>query len=253
MMVTRAPPAVAPPPVLRPDWKTLIRLASTRSKLLDLDACPTLSSSSVSFMVQPINRSPLGFDAHTKKPSWWFWGPNHPTVAAGFEDQIRKPITTSFEAKTGETIPVVLTSNHRQTVLVVLRQNHWQTADLSFEAQPRNTCSSSPRARYRPHTILPDLSIAQPLSIRPVPPCLVLCTRSPTLVMILVTARHATAGTWTPQDKQTRFSTRNKDTGKTTELSRIRIQTSVSQWLITIKLRNWTLEWIEYKKHKVWI
>jgi hypothetical protein len=34
-----------PPPVWRPDWKTLAKLTSTRSKSLDLDACPTLSSS----------------------------------------------------------------------------------------------------------------------------------------------------------------------------------------------------------------
>jgi hypothetical protein len=33
----------------------------------------------------------------------------------------------------------------------------------------------------------------------------------------------------------------NKDKGKITEMSRIRIQTSASQWLITIKPRNWPL------------
>jgi hypothetical protein len=32
--------------------------------------------------------------------------------------------------------------------------------------------------------------------------------------MILITARHATPATCTPRDKQTRFSTRNKDKGK---------------------------------------
>jgi hypothetical protein len=39
-MVPRAPPAVAPPPVFRPDWETLTKLASTPSKPLDLDAYP---------------------------------------------------------------------------------------------------------------------------------------------------------------------------------------------------------------------
>jgi hypothetical protein len=48
MMVPRAPPAVVPPPVFRPDWKTL---------------------ASVSFVAQPTNRSLFGFEAQTKKPS----------------------------------------------------------------------------------------------------------------------------------------------------------------------------------------
>jgi hypothetical protein len=43
-MVPHAPPAVAPPLVFRLDFETLARLASTRSKLLDLDACLTLTS-----------------------------------------------------------------------------------------------------------------------------------------------------------------------------------------------------------------
>jgi hypothetical protein len=37
---------VTPLPVLRLDWETLIKLTYRRSKMLDLDACPTLSSSS---------------------------------------------------------------------------------------------------------------------------------------------------------------------------------------------------------------
>jgi hypothetical protein len=39
MMVPHAPPVVAPPSVFRPDWETLVRLAFTPSKPLDLDAC----------------------------------------------------------------------------------------------------------------------------------------------------------------------------------------------------------------------
>jgi hypothetical protein len=54
-MVPRAPASIAPLPVLRPDWETLARLAFTRSKLLDLDACPTLSYPPVSFVMQPTN------------------------------------------------------------------------------------------------------------------------------------------------------------------------------------------------------
>jgi hypothetical protein len=69
VMVPCAPPAVTPPPVLRPDWETLTGLASMRSKPLYLDASPTPSSSFVGFVAQPINRSLLGFEAQTKKPS----------------------------------------------------------------------------------------------------------------------------------------------------------------------------------------
>jgi hypothetical protein len=52
--------------------------------------------------------------------------------------------TTSFEAKPGETV------------------------DLGFEGETRNTRSSSPCARCRPHTASPNLSIVRPLSTQPV-------------------------------------------------------------------------------------
>jgi hypothetical protein len=41
-------------------------------------------------ILKPTNWSPLGFEAQTKKPSRWFWGPNHQTRATGFELQIGK-------------------------------------------------------------------------------------------------------------------------------------------------------------------
>jgi hypothetical protein len=76
----------------------------------------------------------------------------------------------------------------------------------------------------------PDLLIILPLSTRPVRPSLILCTMSPTPATILIAARYAAPATYTPRDKQTRFSTRNKDKGsRTAEMSRIRIQTSPSQ------------------------
>jgi hypothetical protein len=43
-MVPRAPFIVVPPPVFMLDWETLIRLAFTLSKLLDLNTCPALTS-----------------------------------------------------------------------------------------------------------------------------------------------------------------------------------------------------------------
>jgi hypothetical protein len=47
--------------------------------------------------------------------------------------------------------------------------------------------------------------------------------------MIFIAACHAALATSTPQDKQTPFSTRHKDKGKTTEMSSVGIQTSSSQ------------------------
>jgi hypothetical protein len=102
--------------------------------------------------------------------------------------------------------PSVLRANWRKTIRVVLRSNHSQTVDLGFEAQPRNPRSSSPRARCRPHTAPPDLSIVRPSNTRPVRSSPVLCTKSPTPVTILIAARHAAPATCTSRDKQTRFS-----------------------------------------------
>jgi hypothetical protein len=45
-------------------------------------------------VAQPTNRTPLGFEAQTKKPSRWFWGSNQQIGAAGFEAQTGKPSTT---------------------------------------------------------------------------------------------------------------------------------------------------------------
>jgi hypothetical protein len=83
-----------------------------------------------------------------------------------------------------------------------LRPNHSQTVDLSFKAQSRNSCSSSPRARCRLHTASPDLSIARPPSTRLVRPSPVLCTRSPTPATILIAARHVAPATYTPRENE---------------------------------------------------
>jgi hypothetical protein len=74
--------------------------------------------------MQPTNWSPLGFEAQTKKPSWWFWEPNHKTVANSFEAQTEKPSTTGFDAKQGETIATDFEVKPGETVPVVLRPNH---------------------------------------------------------------------------------------------------------------------------------
>jgi hypothetical protein len=256
-----------PPSVLRPDWKILPRLASMWNKPLDLDTCPAPSSSSIGFVVQPIDRSPLGFETQTKKPSLWFWGPNHQTVAADFETLTGKPATTGFVSKPGEpaitgfeakpgetgatdfkakleeTVTMVLKSNHWQIIPVVLRPNHRQTVDFGFEAQPRNSRFSSPCALCRLHTTSSDLSIVWPLSTQPVWPSPVLYIRSSTLVMILVAICNATPATCTPQNKQIRFSKRNKDKGKNWNVpnSNSNLIKSMTHHNQTKKLTTWFL------------
>jgi anaerobic selenocysteine-containing dehydrogenase len=91
VMMPHAPPAVVPLPILRPDWEILVQLASRRSKPLDLDVCPMSNHPPIRFLAQPTNRSMLGFEAQTKKPTLWFCGPNHQTRAASFEAQTGKP------------------------------------------------------------------------------------------------------------------------------------------------------------------
>jgi hypothetical protein len=190
-------------------------------------------------MTQLTNRSPLDFEVKTKKPSQWFSSLNHQTVAAGFKAQTRKPSTTLvlrlnqethhwfwgqtgrnhchrfwgqtrenrrlwFWGQIGENCPSGF--EHWQTAPMILRPHHWQTVHLGFESQPRNSRSSSPLGRCRPHIASPDLSIAQAPSTRPVRSPPILCTRSPTHTTILVTARHAAPATFTPRGKQTQFS-----------------------------------------------
>jgi hypothetical protein len=121
-MVPWAPLVVTPPPVLRSDWETLALLASTRSKSLDLNACPT-SSPSCWFLAQQTNRNPLGFEAQTKKLVWWFWGPNHQIIAAGFEAQTGKPSTTLILRLKQKNLPPILRPNRKKPSSPILRSN----------------------------------------------------------------------------------------------------------------------------------
>jgi hypothetical protein len=92
VMMPRAPPVVAPLLVLRQNWETLARLASRRSKPPDVDVCPHTVFIRPSVLRHKLtNLLPLSFEAQTKKPSRWFWGPNHQTAATGFQAQTRKP------------------------------------------------------------------------------------------------------------------------------------------------------------------
>jgi hypothetical protein len=69
VMVPHASPTVVPLPVLRPDWKTLARLASSWSRPLDLNVCP--ASSFLHRFCGTTDKS---------KPVW-FWGSNQETTA----------------------------------------------------------------------------------------------------------------------------------------------------------------------------
>jgi hypothetical protein len=98
-------------------------------------------------VVQPINQSLLGFDVQTKKPSRWFWGPNHQTVATGFEAQIRNPpppwfwgstkkSTAGFEAKSGETVATSFEAKLEKTVATSFEGKPEKTTAAGFEAKP---------------------------------------------------------------------------------------------------------------------
>jgi hypothetical protein len=172
---------------------------------------------------KPENPSPTWFWDSTKKLTTGFEAKSGETVATNFEAKLEKTTIIDFEAKPSETVAAGFEAKPLETVAssfeikpletvrVVLMSNHSQTVDIGFKAQPINLCSSFPRARCRSHTTPPDLSIAWTSSIWPVRPSSVLCTRCPTPVTIIVTARHATLATCTPRDKQTRFFKWNKD------------------------------------------
>jgi hypothetical protein len=111
--------------------ETVAQLASRSSQLLDLNTCPAPSSSSHQFcgatdkplqcFMGQITKPQLSvLRPKPGNPSEWFWGQTTRTVATG------------FQAKPGE------------------------TTDHCFEAKPRNSCFSSPRAWCRPHMALPD-------------------------------------------------------------------------------------------------
>jgi hypothetical protein len=169
-MVSRASTAVAPPPVLRPDWETLAWLAFRWSKPPDFNACPASSS---------LHR----FYVETDKPKFaWFWGSNQKTTAVILRAKSPNH-SCRFWGPNRKTRPTGFDVKPEKTVRVVLRPNHSQTVALGFEAQSRNPRSLSPRAQCRPHTAPPDLSIILPPSTRPVRPSLVLCILSRSLLL----------------------------------------------------------------------
>jgi hypothetical protein len=145
-MMPHALPVVTPSPVLRQTCETLARLASQWNKPPDVDACPhTVFIRSLDLRWKPINLLPLSIEAQTKKPSRWFWGPNHQTVDLGFEAQTKKPSRWFWGL------------------------NH-QTITTGFEAKPENPrFSSPPHVWCGSYTMSPDLPVIQPPSTWLVP------------------------------------------------------------------------------------
>jgi hypothetical protein len=103
----------APPLVLRQNWKTQVKQAAI------FWCMPNTVFILPLVWAQPTNRSPIGFEAQTTKPSWRFFG------------QVTKP------------------------QLPVLRPKPGKHDDHGVEAKPRNPFSSSPCARCRLHTVSP--------------------------------------------------------------------------------------------------
>jgi hypothetical protein len=225
-------------------------------------------------VVQPTNQSLLGFEAQTKKPLRWFWGINHQTRATGFEAQTGKPsssLVLRLNQETHNRFWVQTRRNRRHQFWGQTRENrrHWfwgQTREnrhywfwgqtdknrlSGFEAKPVtnrqpwfwgstkkpalliSTCTvltahyttpplDCPATEYPNGATIPgplhqvSYSCHDPRRCTPCRTCHLHTTRQANVIL---------------QTKQRQKKNKLK-------LSRIRIQSSPSQWLITIKPMN---------------
>jgi hypothetical protein len=166
-MVSRALPVVTPPPVLRTDWETVTRLASTWSKPLDLHVCPTLISLR------------QFYDATDKPKPVWFWVPNQDTVTVilrpkssnrsrRFWDLNSKTLHhLGFEAQP-KNPPPVLRSNRRKLSQSVLRPNYRKLSPPVLRSNRRKPSPSI----LRWNQIKPSPPILRPNQRKPSPPVL---------------------------------------------------------------------------------
>jgi hypothetical protein len=174
-------------PVLRLDWETLAWLAYRWSKPLDLDACPVSSLSSCRF-----------YGAQTKKPSRWFCGPHHQTVATGFVAQIGKPER------------VILRPNHKNRSHQFWCQT-WRSRWLWFWGWTKKPALILSLCMVQiTHSITRPLDSSAIEYLTCAWPSSVLCTKSHTLSSILIIAHHAALVTYASWDNQTCFSTLNR-------------------------------------------
>jgi hypothetical protein len=104
---------------------------------LDLDTCPALSSSSIDFVGQPTNRSPLGFKVQTKKTiavilrhkssnrSCRFWGPNQETRSHRFWGKIGRNHQPWFCGQTKKLMLLVHGVDRTQRHSISRSSGHW--------------------------------------------------------------------------------------------------------------------------------
>jgi hypothetical protein len=176
------------------------------------------------------------------------------TVATSLEAKLEKIIATSFEAKPVKTVRVVLRSNHSQTVTIGFevetdeKPSQWfwgQTTDKPsilvlrlnqeicaphLHVHDADRTQRHPTSRSASHRV-PDLC-DHPWSSTP-----------GLLLLPWSTSLHAMPHLPPAHHKISKRDSPNETKIKKTKmkLSRVQIQTSPSQWLITIKPRNWPL------------
>jgi hypothetical protein len=75
------------------------------------------------------------FWGSTKKLTTSFEAKPGETVTAGFDVKPSETVAAGFEAKPLETVATGFEAKPEKTVPVVLRSNHWQTVAISFEAR----------------------------------------------------------------------------------------------------------------------
>jgi hypothetical protein len=240
----------------------LVLRSKPRNRRSDFEAQITKPELSV-LRPKPRNPPPPWFWGSTKKPVVGFEAKLGETVATSFEVKLEKTVAAGFEAKSPETVATGFKAKPVKTVRVVLRPNYSQIVAIGFEAQTDEKPSQwfwdqttdkpstlvlrlnqetrapclhvhgadckrrHPTSRSPGHRV-PDLSD----HLRSSAPCLLLLPRFSSLhdMPHLPAAHHETSKYDSPNE------TKVKE--KQNELSRIQIQTSQSQWLITIKPMN---------------
>jgi hypothetical protein len=217
-----------------------------------------------SFEAKPRETVATSFEAKLEKTvATGFEAKPLETIAAGFEAKPLETIAAGFKAKPLETVATGFEAKPMKTVQVVLRPNNSQNVDIGVEAQTDEKQSkcfwgqtthklSTLVLRLNQETRSPSLHVPgadrkwrHPTSQSPghrVPdlcnhlrssaPGLLLLPRSSSLHAIphLPPAHHETS----KHDSLNETNIKEKQN----KLSQIRIQTSPSQWLITIKPMN---------------
>jgi hypothetical protein len=205
------------------NWETLARLASRWSKLQDLNACHAPSFSH-------------RFCGRTEQPSpAWLLGPNQETITMILRPKSPNRSCQFWDPNRETHRPWFWGSTKKPTLLVSLCMMHTAyivTRSLDHPATEYPTCAW---------------------------PSSVLYTRSHTSTMILITIRHVAPVTYTLRDKQTWFSTwiigKNNRNIPESNASHNKSMTHHNQtkvpitWFLNLPLH----EYIDNKKHKVWI